>query len=210
MQGDSLFKDYGVYCRDLGIAFKVSLPAKTSLLEPLHTFSLSPLADFAHCCHVILHLMTLNACVCPILPMAALSSSSVVRSTIGWSPSPESLHLAAPLIFHSSCAPVPVSLCVRRWKVIFKSLSSPWHMLISLITPNLHFDVEAQLLDSPVLKLTSKMSSRKSFIVVELMFIFTGVVVQPLVDDVCELMLERKVDLLSPQGGSRTLGIPNQ
>lgn len=55
MQGDSLFKDYCVYCRDLGIAFKVSLPAKTSLLEPLHTFSLSSLAVFAHCCHVILY-----------------------------------------------------------------------------------------------------------------------------------------------------------
>lgn len=58
-------------------------------------------------------------------------------------------------------------------------------MLISLITPNLHFDVEAQLLDSLVLKLTSKMSSRKSFIVAEVVFIFTGEVVQPLVDDVC-------------------------
>lgn len=37
MQGDSLFKDYCVYRGDLGTAFKVSLPAKTSLLEPLHT-----------------------------------------------------------------------------------------------------------------------------------------------------------------------------
>ena len=55
MQGDSLLKDYCVYCRDLGIACRVSLPAKTSLLEPLHTFSLSSLAGFAHCCLVILY-----------------------------------------------------------------------------------------------------------------------------------------------------------
>lgn len=126
MQGDSLFKDYRVYCRDLGTALKVSLPAKTSLLEPPHTFSLSPPVDFAHCCHVILLSMTLDACVCPVLLlMAALSPSSVLRSTTGWSPSPESLHLAAPLIFHSGCAPVPVSLCVKEMESHFKSLSSP-------------------------------------------------------------------------------------
>lgn len=54
-QGESLFKDYSLYCRDLGIVLKVSLPAKTSLLEPLNTFSLSSTAIFAHCCHVVLY-----------------------------------------------------------------------------------------------------------------------------------------------------------
>lgn len=117
--GDSLFRDYGVYCGDSGGAFKVSIAAKTSLLEPVHTFCSSPLADSAHCCHVIFLLMTLDACVCPLILMAALSSSSVARSTTGWSPSLESLHLAASLIFRSSCAPVPVSLCVREMESHF-------------------------------------------------------------------------------------------
>lgn len=52
MQGDSLFKDYCVYCRDLSIVFKVSLLAKNIIISPS---ALSSLAVFAHCCHVILY-----------------------------------------------------------------------------------------------------------------------------------------------------------
>lgn len=51
MQGDSLFRDYCAYRTDC----KASLTAKTSLLEALHTFSLSSVAAFAHCCHVIVY-----------------------------------------------------------------------------------------------------------------------------------------------------------
>lgn len=141
MQGDSLFRDYRVYCRDLSAAFKVSLPAKSSLLEPQDTVGLSSLADFAHCCQIILRLVTLDARLCLVLLlMAALSSSNMARSITGWSPSPESLHLAAPLIFQSSCAPVPVCL----WEMESHYLPS-WHMLISLITFYLQFDAEAHL-----------------------------------------------------------------
>lgn len=41
MQGSSLFRDYKVNQRGLGKAFKVSLPAKASLLETIHTTGLS-------------------------------------------------------------------------------------------------------------------------------------------------------------------------
>lgn len=54
MQGDSLFKDYCVYSRDLGTAFKVPLPVKKKkkknpqLLESLCAFSLSSLSLCSH------------------------------------------------------------------------------------------------------------------------------------------------------------------
>lgn len=175
-------------CGDSGTALKVSIAAKTSLLEPRHTFCLSPLAHSAHCCHVIFLLMTLDACVCPLLLMAALSSSSVVRSTTGWSPSLESLHLAASLIFPQQLCPrTCLSLCKGDGKSFLSHYLPPWHMLIWLITRNLHFDVKAQLPDSLVLLLTSEMSGRRRFVVTEL----------NVVDDFWECWTA------SPRGGSR-------
>lgn len=86
------------------------------------TACLSPLADFPHRCRVISHRVTLHACVCPVLLlMAASSFSSVARSAVGWSPSPESLHLAAPLIFRSSWRP---RTCLSLWKGDGKSFSA--------------------------------------------------------------------------------------
>ncbi|TNN55361.1 hypothetical protein EYF80_034434 [Liparis tanakae] len=44
---------------------------------------------------------------------------SMAKSTRGWSPSPESLHLAAPLIFHSSCAPMQKLFTLMPEKKMF-------------------------------------------------------------------------------------------